>query len=539
MDKSVESVSSKGTSPKLRTRNPNRVSLILALATASAGLIWLVASKYVGPPLIENIYNGDSLPILNRLISGQASHPVAEYLAAWGGLRWRVLSELFLFGLLVVLVFRPEFQQALWRPAAPDQERFVAASYVSYLYLVLAISAAYLLYLSLGVAPSPYNVRFFFDRYLFDPDDLSVYFKSSAWAVGKGKLYLDVPSEYPVLANLVFGSIRFLSSKIRLLSSEFYNFSLLWIICACVPISCFLSALQKRKVDRSSWFPLLLLLPAAIYFSLFRFDIYPALFSYWGLDYLRKQKWNFAALLLGVCIALKGYALIIVPSFFVFCWYQIGLGPALVAVVVMLSPTLASNFAVFVWGGKEALLAPYKLQLFRGFNGESSFDSLFFLGSRLGISATWIATMKSSLLEHQIPKIIQSAIALGACCFRPARFESFVNAALLSVLGFMAFSSFYSPQFVLWLIPFLLFTRDRPLLSLGVLLAFCTYIYFPVSYDIRASYRTFFSLSVLGVTSIRFLMMARLIKLLGAKENPAEETGKGSPDLRERITGIA
>jgi hypothetical protein len=539
LDKNVESVNSKGTPPKLRTRNPNRVSLLLALATVSLSLIWLVASKYVGPPLVEKIYHGDSLPILNRMISGQASHPLAEYLAALGGLRWRVFSDLYLFGLLVVLVFRPEFQQSLWRPAAPNQEGLIAASYVNYLYLVLAIAAAYLLYFSLGVAPSPYSVRFFFDRYLFDPDDLSVYFKSSAWAVGKGKLYLDVPSEYPVLANLVFGSIRFLSSKIRLLSSDFYNFSLMWIVCASVPISCFLSALQNRKVDRGSWFALLLLVPAAIYFSLFRFDIYPALFSFWGLDHLRERKWNIGALLLGVCIALKGYALILVPSFFVFCWCQIGLGPALVAVVVMLSPTLVSNFAVFVWGGKEALLAPYKLQLFRGFNGESSFDSLFFIGSRLGISATSIATMKSSLLEHQIPKLIQSAIAMGACFFRPARFESFVNAAFLSVLGFMAFSSFYSPQFVLWLIPFLLFTRDRALLSLGVLLAFCTYIYFPVSYDIRASHRTFFALSVLLVTSIRFFMMARLIKLLGAKENPAEETRKGSPDLRERITGIA
>ncbi len=115
----LESISSKRESLKLRTRNPNHVSLMLVLAILSLGLMWVVFSKYAVPPLIKSAYRGESLHIFNRMISGQASHPVAEYLSAWDRFRWRVLLDCSLFGLLVVLVVRPEFRRALWGPAAP------------------------------------------------------------------------------------------------------------------------------------------------------------------------------------------------------------------------------------------------------------------------------------------------------------------------------------------------------------------------------------------------------------------------------------
>ncbi len=103
----------------MRTRNPNHVSLMLVLAIVCLGLMWIVLSTYAVPPIIKSAYRGESLPIFNRMISAQASHPVAEYLSDWGRLRWRVLVDFSLVGLLVVLVTRPEFQRALWGPAAP------------------------------------------------------------------------------------------------------------------------------------------------------------------------------------------------------------------------------------------------------------------------------------------------------------------------------------------------------------------------------------------------------------------------------------
>jgi 4-amino-4-deoxy-L-arabinose transferase-like glycosyltransferase len=103
----------------LRTRDPNRFSLILILAIVCAGLVWIALSKYAIPPLIESAYHGESLPIFNEMISGQASHPIGEYFTDWDTVRWRVLVEFFLSGLCIALLIRPEFHRPLWRPAAP------------------------------------------------------------------------------------------------------------------------------------------------------------------------------------------------------------------------------------------------------------------------------------------------------------------------------------------------------------------------------------------------------------------------------------
>ena len=488
----------------------------------------MIFSKYAVPPLIERAYYGKTSPILNKMISGQASHPISDYLTDWERLRFRVLQDLLIAGLLILLVLRPELRRAL---------KIIHGSIlrVPTRLIVFTLLVAYWTYFLSGSAASPLRIRSFYDRYVFDPFDLAVYFNSSAWTVGGGRLYLDVKSEYPIFANLIFGCVRFLSSKIHLLSSNFYNFCLIWIAGALAAFICLVKGLEQRRKIWGVWLSWLILAPATVYCSLFKFDIYPVLFCFWGLDFLRKERWNIAGFFLGVCVAIKGYALVIVPSFFVFCWYQIGLGPACVALAAMLAPSLFGNIAVLVWGGKAALFAPYKLQAFRGVNGESTFDTLFFAASRLGLPQAQITMLKLWIRQNHFPKFLQCTVALGACLFRPARFEEFVNAALLSVLGFMSFSIFYSPQFFLWVLPFLVFTEDHILFLLGVLLAWATYLYFPVGYD--SGHPVLFSVFVLLVTMIRLCMIARLLIMLRARGNPAAQ-GRDNR-LKEIATGIA
>jgi len=92
---------------------------MLVLAIVLLGVLWIAVAKFTVPTLIESAYRGESWPIFNRMITGQASHPVAEYLADWDKLRWTILLVFFLVGLLFVGIVRPEFQAAFWRPAAP------------------------------------------------------------------------------------------------------------------------------------------------------------------------------------------------------------------------------------------------------------------------------------------------------------------------------------------------------------------------------------------------------------------------------------
>lgn len=106
----------------MRTRNPNRISLILAFATLALGLVWIGLSKLAVPTLIENAYRGQSWHIFNRMISGQASHELPEYLADWDMLGWVILLIILLAGSLVVLILRPEFQAAFGAPAAPGHK---------------------------------------------------------------------------------------------------------------------------------------------------------------------------------------------------------------------------------------------------------------------------------------------------------------------------------------------------------------------------------------------------------------------------------
>lgn len=147
---------------KLRTRSPNRISLLLVLVILSLSLIWMAFSTYAVPPLIKSAYRGESLPIFNRMISGQASHRVAEYLSDWDRFRWRVLLDFSLVSLLAVLVIRPEPQRFLSGLMAAGRSRYMASPYFRYLCTALAILAFYFLYLSRG-AISDIVVRHFLE----------------------------------------------------------------------------------------------------------------------------------------------------------------------------------------------------------------------------------------------------------------------------------------------------------------------------------------------------------------------------------------
>ena len=172
--------------------------------------MWIVFSEYAVPPLIESAYRGESLPIFNRMISGQASHPVAEYLSDWDRLRWRVLVDFSLVGLLVVLVTRPEFQRALWGSAtqhrtvpAPAEAKTVSGQTGGHL-------IAFAVYLALAVIftlPSSLHPA----RALLGRGRDSYLHAWFLWAFGKAVIHAHNPFRtdlilYPFGANLAWAN---------------------------------------------------------------------------------------------------------------------------------------------------------------------------------------------------------------------------------------------------------------------------------------------------------------------------------------------
>ena len=98
-------------------RRADRVSVLIAWATALVLLAWARFSTLVGPGLIGSAYRGKSLPVLNRLISGQATHPLEEYFAAWNGMARRAGAAILAGGALALVLTRPGVRR--WIGARP------------------------------------------------------------------------------------------------------------------------------------------------------------------------------------------------------------------------------------------------------------------------------------------------------------------------------------------------------------------------------------------------------------------------------------
>ena len=81
----------------------SRIRLLLLLMCISA-VLWIAFAKLVVPPLIESAYRGESLPLLNNIITAQHVHPISYYLQKWDRLTIHyLLSGLGLFVLLLVV----------------------------------------------------------------------------------------------------------------------------------------------------------------------------------------------------------------------------------------------------------------------------------------------------------------------------------------------------------------------------------------------------------------------------------------------------
>jgi predicted DCC family thiol-disulfide oxidoreductase YuxK len=81
---------------------PNRFLLILMCVLLG---LWIAFAKLVAPPVIESAYRGESLPVLNSLMVGRATHSVDEYLRDWEQRAWRITVTSTEFGLLGLVLF--------------------------------------------------------------------------------------------------------------------------------------------------------------------------------------------------------------------------------------------------------------------------------------------------------------------------------------------------------------------------------------------------------------------------------------------------
>jgi len=224
-------------------------------------------------------------------------------------------------------------------------------------------------------------------------------------------------------------------------------------------------------------FAFLFLLPASLYFSYNRYDIIPAFLSILCIRLLAKKKYTLSIVVLAIGVMTKWYLILLLPIFlnfyysrhkkinwkmiFVFC----------LTVILCILPTLLS-------GGMEALLAPYKLHIERGFNNESLFYLLkTFSNKTVHINiGTQVGYFIFFLLQLSvIPLIMMNRID---------SLPKVINWSALTLFVFLFFAKFYSPQWILWVLPFLILRiQNRKDILLVIIFDITTYLYFPVIFD--------------------------------------------------------
>lgn len=316
---------------------------------------------------------------------------------------------------------------------------------------------------------------------LEDVHDRTVYQKRGRWLPSGRTPYVDEPSEYPQLATWAF-ALPYLviehsvprgllrqgggAERAQLAADRDAYFDAHHVLMAGALFALVaFTALGLRAVGGAPAHALWLLLPAGLYYGFNRFDAVPAALASLGVWLHLSGRRRASALALAAGAMTKWYPILLLPL----CALTnvradraaarargetLGWGPALTRGV--LAPgALAAGFCLavlaitFVWdgGGLDAVLAPYRHHAARGANPASAVMALTHPGRWDWFEPSARPTVGA------VFSVLQFAPAL-LLALLPVRDPVALRWGLLTVVvGFVAFSKVFSPQWILWIAP--------------------------------------------------------------------------------------
>lgn len=376
--------------------------------------------------------------------------------------------------------------------------------------------------------------------------DLLIYHESArallrgTWPAVEGRMV------YPPLALVPF-SLPHLLAALAGHSLDLQGYARLWPIVNIgfsVAISLLLSQFSPSFAPPSRtrlfWYTVFAILSGPI--LLWKYDLFPTFLTVGAALALWKRRPFTSGLCLGAAIAAKLYPLFLLPVCGLYLWHQeertqtlrFLLGTAAAAVLPFLP------FALFQPRLLWTLLA-YHTQ--RGLEIESLYAGWLALLHHLGLAearpvlqyGTWdIASPLSALLLRWQPFVF-AAVYVGCLWnvrrkFRQAQAlhgrigENLLMAALLvGVMAFIITGKVFSPQYILWLLPFGTFLRPRHLL-LFLLVVLLTVAEFPFLFDDL----TLLKWGPVVIVNLRNTLMIALLVWLVCERPPSPETGGAS-----------
>ncbi|MBI4089843.1 MAG: DUF2029 domain-containing protein [Candidatus Kerfeldbacteria bacterium] len=246
-----------------------------------------------------------------------------------------------------------------------------------------------------------------------------------------------------------------------------------------------------RSFGRSAWWLLAFALPTFSYFTLYRYDAFPALFVAVALWLLLRQRFGWSFFLLGIAVLAKGYPLMLFPIWMLY-WLNVSGRSTTAAffgwpVVLVIAPTLVTLIVLSLIVGFEQALYPYAWQASRQVSH----------GSALVLYTDYLSSVVSpaayATLMYVLAKGLQLLqVGLPFLLFVAQRFfrrfiqtgEDVISWSLLVLLLFIQFFPYHSPQWYIWLFPWLpLFVRQRTELWLVLAIGLVGYVEFPLAFN--------------------------------------------------------
>jgi len=305
--------------------------------------------------------------------------------------------------------------------------------------------------------------------------------------------YRDFFMEYPPGALAVF-------LPPAAFGSSHYNaaFKCLMALCGVATLLLIASLLVRLGVSTARlWAAVLLfaLSPLALGpISLNTYDAWPALLTLAALALLLAGRDMAAFALLGAAFAAKVYPVVLVPPAVIFVWRTRGRGLALRALAAF--ATVAALFVVpFLALAPHGLAASFRAQAARSLQVESLGGSLLAVSDRLGLYSATVVHRTGHAISYDLvgslPETlavlssIAQAFAVVAVAWLylrgrddPRRLAVAFTAA---IAGFLALTRFFSPQYLVWLVPFVLLLEPAAWLLAGAALVLAQVWFFHYS----------------------------------------------------------
>lgn len=251
-----------------------------------------------------------------------------------------------------------------------------------------------------------------------------------------------------------------------------YNAAFKALMALCGVAALFLVALLLARLGASrarlcAGVGLLALSPIALGpISLNTYDAFPALLVLAALALLLAGSATFGFALLGLAFAAKVYPLVVIPPALLFVWRTLGrrsairAGAAFVAsVVLIVVPFLAL--------APHGLAESFRAQAARGLQVESLGGSSLAVADRLGLYSATVVHRTGHAISYELTGSLPDALAALSSAAQVAavllvawlyarRRDEVTGLALAftaAVAGFLAFTRFFSPQYLVWLVP--------------------------------------------------------------------------------------